>query len=123
EKTIGATPSPEKIADELFKEEAWRQVLSSLVVCFFARRVYTPENTSKALRAAGVERSVEELTSLGTKILAEKYEFKFREGFNPENLRVPKRIFETPTPHGKISEETVRKAVQLYVEKVKSVKK
>ncbi|MEM4674976.1 MAG: aldehyde ferredoxin oxidoreductase N-terminal domain-containing protein, partial [Nitrososphaerota archaeon] len=53
EKTIGATPSPEKIADELFKEEAWRQVLSSLVVCFFARRVYTPENTSKALRAAG----------------------------------------------------------------------
>jgi len=123
EKTIGATPSPEKIAEELFKEEVWRQVLSSLVVCFFARRVYSPEKTAKALSAVGVERSEKELASLGEKILAEKYDFKLREGFNPENLRVPRRITETPTPHGKISEETIKRAVSFYVEKVKSAKK
>ena len=113
------TPTPEKIADHLVKEESWRQILSSLVICFFARNIYKPEIVVKALKTMGYEFTVEDLNKLGREILKKKYEFKFREGFDPNKLRIPKRILETPTPHGKLTEEEIRKAVNLYFEKLK----
>lgn len=45
--------TPEKIADELYEEEAYRQILSSLVVCFFARGLYTREIIRKFCLSAG----------------------------------------------------------------------
>ena len=33
---------PEELVDTLLEEERWRQVLSSLVVCFFARGIDSP---------------------------------------------------------------------------------
>ena len=113
------TPTPEKIAEQLVKEESWRQILSSLVICFFARNIYKPEIVVKALKTMGYEFTVEDLNKLGREILKKKYEFKFREGFDPNKLRIPKRILETPTPHGKLTEEEIRKAVNLYFEKLK----
>jgi len=113
------TPTPEKIADHLVKEESWRQILSSLVICFFARNIYKPEIVVKALKTMGYEFTIEDLNKLGREILKKKYEFKFREGFDPNKLRIPKRILETPTPHGKLTEEEIRKAVNLYFEKLK----
>jgi len=113
------TPTPEKIADHLVKEESWRQILSSLVICFFARNIYKPETVVKALKTMGYEFTVEDLNKLGREILKKKYEFKFREGFDPSKLRIPKRILETPTPHGKLTEEEIRKAANLYFEKLK----
>jgi len=119
EKTIGATPSPEEIANKLFEEESWRQILSSLVVCFFARRVYSPETVAKALKAVGLEKDEGELAELGREILFEKYRFKVREGFSFDKLRIPRRILETPTPHGMLSEEVIREAVAHYASKIK----
>nr|MDO8045035.1 aldehyde ferredoxin oxidoreductase family protein [Candidatus Baldrarchaeota archaeon] len=113
------TPTPEKIAEQLVKEESWRQILSSLVICFFARNIYKPEIAVKALKTMGYDFTVEDLNKLGREILKKKYEFKFREGFDPSKLRIPKRILETPTPHGKLTEEEIRKAVNLYFEKLK----
>jgi len=113
------TPTPEKIADHLVKEESWRQILSSLVICFFARNIYKPEIVVKALKTMGYEFTIEDLNKLGREILKKKYEFKFREGFDPNKLRIPKRILETPTPHGKLAEKEIRKAVNLYFEKLK----
>ncbi len=113
------TPTPEKIAEQLVKEESWRQILSSLVICFFARNIYKPEIVVKALKTMGYDFTVEDLNKLGREILKKKYEFKFREGFDPNKLRIPKRILETPTPHGKLTEEEIRKAANLYFEKTK----
>lgn len=111
--------TPEKIADHLVKEESWRQILSSLVICFFARNVYKPEIVVKTLKTMGYEFAVEDLNKLGREILKKKYEFKFREGFDPNKLRIPRRIVETPTPHGKLNEQELKKAVNLYFEKLK----
>lgn len=113
------TLTPEKIADHLVKEESWRQILSSLVICFFARNIYKPEIVVKALKTMGYEFVIEDLSKLGREILKKKYEFKLREGFNPNKLRIPKRILEIQTPHGKLTEEEIRKAVNLYFEKLK----
>ena len=108
--------SPEEVVDELVAEEEWRQVLSSIVICFFARGIYTPEVTARALRSAGLEITEEGLKNLGREIHREKYKFKYREGFTFTDTHLPKRIFETPSPVGTLTEEYIRKAI-LHFEK------
>ncbi|MHC1610749.1 MAG: aldehyde ferredoxin oxidoreductase N-terminal domain-containing protein [Candidatus Methanospirareceae archaeon] len=119
QKLIGKEFSVEEVVEELLKEEEWRQILSSLVVCFFARKVYTPEVITKALDAVGMENwTAEDLEDLGRHIHRAKMDFKFREGFDLDKLRIPKRIFEVPTPHGFLKEEELRKAIAIYKEKI-----
>ncbi|RLF16672.1 MAG: aldehyde:ferredoxin oxidoreductase [Thermoprotei archaeon] len=110
----GRKLSPQEVAEALVREEAWRQILTSLVVCLFAREIYRPGLVAEALSLTGLDFSVEDLNRLGLNILRAKQEFKFREGFDPSKLRIPKRILEAPTPSGGITEEDVREAVRRY---------
>ena len=104
--------SPEKLAKELLTEERWRQILSSLVVCFFARGIYTPEICSEALSSAGFDIAKKNLMGIGEKIHREKYSFKIQEGFSLDNYRLPERIFETPSLVGKIDKTFMDKVVK-----------
>jgi aldehyde:ferredoxin oxidoreductase len=115
----GASLTPEGVADALLEEERWRQVLSSLVVCFFAREVYAPEVVQRALAAVGWERSLDDLVWLGTETLRRKYGFKIREGFDPARLRIPRRILETPSPLGVLDEDFLRRAMARFVGRVR----
>jgi aldehyde:ferredoxin oxidoreductase len=107
-------PEPEDAAKELFKEEAWRQILTSLVVCLFARGIYEKDVVSNTLEINGLRLDSEELETLGSEILAMKHEFKLREGFNPGKLRIPGRLLETETPHGKIDEKYLKNTVDNF---------
>ncbi|RLI29701.1 MAG: aldehyde:ferredoxin oxidoreductase [Candidatus Hecatellales archaeon] len=117
----GKKPRPEEVVEKLLGEEAWRQILSSLVVCFFARNIYSPEVVCKALRVLGYEHTPESLQELGLEILKSKFQFKFREGFSFDKLRIPERILETPSPHGKIGREWLEEALNLYKERVEKL--
>ncbi|MFH1179463.1 MAG: aldehyde ferredoxin oxidoreductase family protein [Candidatus Bathyarchaeota archaeon] len=108
----------EEAVKKLLDEEAWRQILSSLVVCFFARGIYDPETAKQVLDVAGYHVEVDELQWLGYEILKEKNRFKIREGFDPEKLRIPSRIFETASSRGAISEEEIRNSVTNYFRKL-----
>ncbi len=92
----------DSIVDEIVAEESWRQVLSSLVVCFFARGIYTPDVVRDALACCGIETTEERLRAIGAETLANKWAFKRSCGFDPAALRVPDRVFETPSPSGTI---------------------
>ncbi|MBN1762886.1 MAG: aldehyde:ferredoxin oxidoreductase [Methanomicrobia archaeon] len=121
QKLLGKEFTLEEVVEKLLKEEEWRQILSSLVVCFFARKVYTPAVIPKALDAIGVKGwTSEKLEELGREIHRAKMNFKFREGFNLDTIRIPKRIFEVPTPHGLLKEEELRKALAIYKERIGS---
>jgi aldehyde:ferredoxin oxidoreductase len=108
----------EELIEELISEEAWRQVLSSLVICFFARGIYKPELTIKAFKPIGLDFTEESLKAIGKKILKAKYEFKVREGFSLTKLRIPERILQTPAPASEILEESIMKALRLAEEKL-----
>lgn len=110
--------SPQGVADSLIKEETWRQVLSSLVICFFARGVYTPEVIQKALTAIGGEYLAEDLDKLGAETLQMKHRFKQREGFDLGGIRIPKRILETPSSLGTIEEEFMKQTLAILAEKI-----
>jgi aldehyde:ferredoxin oxidoreductase len=114
----GEPLTPEGVAEALLKEERWRQVLASLVVCFFARGVYTPETVLRALAVTSSEHTAEDLVRLGTETLRRKYAFKMREGFDPAALRIPRRILETPSPLGLLEEEFLRRTIARFVEGV-----
>ncbi len=108
-------PSPEELVDRLVKEECWRQVLSSLVVCFFARGVYKPEIVSKAFKPLGYEIDVEELERYGERTYREKLKLKVDMGF--KKPRIPERIFETECTHGKLERDYVEKALDYWWKK------
>lgn len=122
QKTAGGEESSAKaIVDKLIQEEAWRQILSSLVICYFARGIYHPELVSRAFKVIGRNLTEEDLKGKGAKILKAKYEIKIREGFVLTDLRIPQRILQTSTPLGKISEEMIVEGLRLAEEKLTSL--
>jgi aldehyde:ferredoxin oxidoreductase len=106
---------PKQIVNELRKENEWRYVLTSLVICLFARRVYTEKRVVEALEAVGIERSAKDLEKLGSEIYKRAFQFKFREGFDFDKVKFPRRIFESPTANGKLKEEVFRDMLEEYV--------
>ena len=109
--------SPEALVDALMEEEQWRQIMSSLVTCFFARGIYTPEVTARALGTVGVDADPDRLDRIGEEIYLEKYGFKFREGFTFQGLKAPGRVYSTPTPLGILDEGYIDRALA-YAERI-----
>lgn len=110
----GERLTPEGVAQALIEEERWRQVLTSLVLCLFARGVYDMDTVRRALAVAGFERTEAQLHQLGADILRQKYAFKEREGFDGLQLPLPARIWETPSPAGPFDEAFLRTALAAY---------
>jgi aldehyde:ferredoxin oxidoreductase len=108
---------PEKMVEQLIKEDDSRGVFNSLIGCLFARNVYTEENIIEALGSLGIEKTRDDLNLLGRKIFDEKYRFKRGEGFDLSKVRVPKRFYETVSTMGVVDPETVEEMVEIYIDK------
>ena len=103
--------TPQTVVDKLLDEEAIRQILSSLAVCFFARGIYDLELVSNAIKLMGFDYDDNQLHEIGKQIHLNKYKFKMREGFRIDKLEVPERIYETADPTGKITKEFINKGL------------
>jgi aldehyde:ferredoxin oxidoreductase len=114
----GVELTPADVADALLEEERWRQVLTSLVICLFARGIYDRETILRALSSAGFDRTRDDLERLGVETLRRKHAFKQREGFALDALRIPRRILETPAPAGSFDEGFMRETIARYGERV-----
>ena len=108
---INSTLTPEDVVDKLLDEEAIRQILSSIAVCFFARGIYDLRLVSEAIKLLGFDYNDKQLHEIGKQIHLNKYKFKMREGFKIEKLEVPERIYETADPTGKITKEFIKKGL------------
>jgi aldehyde:ferredoxin oxidoreductase len=107
----------EELVDKIAAEEDWRNILVSLVACMFSRRVYTQDLVVEALRTAGFDYDADELMKLGREIYMDIYGLKSKEGFDPRRIHIPRRLFETPSATGVLSEERFRKLLELYMER------
>ena len=103
--------SPDALGDALLEEESWRQILSSIVICFFAREIYDRGTVLACLKAAGFELTEDRLVETGRDIHREKFRFKVREGFTFDGLRIPERILETKAPAAGLTETYIRKTL------------
>ncbi|MFX0067332.1 MAG: aldehyde ferredoxin oxidoreductase C-terminal domain-containing protein, partial [Candidatus Hermodarchaeota archaeon] len=100
----------------LCKEEEWRNVLNSLIICLFARNIYTPSLVSECLTNLGIERTEDDLLNLGWEIQKLRLKTKFQFGYQFQTVRekLPKRIFEMPTGHGVLSEDYFNSLLDAY---------
>lgn len=108
-------PVEEQVAEQV-KEAQWRMILNSLVICLFARGVYDREIVLQGLGALGFPRTSEQLDELGRTALRRKYEWRRLCGFDPDNLRVPEKMFRVRSATGHMDEASIRKRVGLYRE-------
>lgn len=104
--------APDILVDKLINEESLRQILSSLVVCFFSRGIFKPEVIIDTLKIVGIDLSLDEMMKLGRQIYIDKYKFKFREGFSFDNMHVPHRIFEIKEPTGFLTEKYIKEGLE-----------
>ena len=112
--TGASLPSPKEAVERIVEEEAWRQILSSLVICFFARGVYKADLVAAALDSLGYSYSEDELKKLGREIYLEKQRLKREEGFSAKNLSIPGRLYQVDTPLGKIDRRYVEEALAYF---------
>jgi len=115
--TAGLPAADDAIIDEIVAEEEWRQVLASLVVCFFARGLYAPDVLRDALACAGIEANEARLREIGADTLTRKWAFKRHCGFELASMRLPERIFETPSPSGTIDRSVVKAHLRQFAER------
>ncbi|MHA1995118.1 MAG: aldehyde ferredoxin oxidoreductase N-terminal domain-containing protein [Candidatus Hodarchaeales archaeon] len=115
-KLLGKTHQPEATLIKLVKEEEWRNTLNSLIICLFARNVYTPELVVECLSNLGIIKTENELLTLGLNIQKRRIETKIRFGFDYHNLKqaLPQRLFEMETGHGTLSRSFIEDQLDFY---------
>lgn len=110
---------PAKMVKEIIAEEKWRNVLTSLCICLFAREIYDKKTVIAALKSIGIDVETSQLKQLGEEIFNLKHQVRVELGFNLDQLRFPKRFFETSSLTGKLKLETVEKMISIYKEEIK----
>ena len=110
----GPKTTPEQMVAQLVEEEKFRQVFTSLVACLFSRSVYEIGLIAECLSAIGINKSIEELNEIGSRIYRMKDSWRREAGFDPTTLELPLRFIETPTPTGKIEQQDFKRALQEY---------
>lgn len=106
-----------KAVETLFEEELERCLLNSLVICLFARKVYNRETVLQALNAVGYTLNNADLTMIAKRIYSTKLRLKQKLGFDPREVKLPKRLFETPSLQGTLDPSVAERMIAHYVEK------
>lgn len=91
----------QKSIDYMQNQEYYRILMCSMAGCLFGRKAYPKENILKALNSVGHEFSMEELDETIRAIQAHRWAIKFKTGFKPEEVKIPKRFLEVETWKGK----------------------
>lgn len=108
----------EKLVEGIFNEERERCILNSLIICLFARKVYDRDTILLALNSIGYNLTDDDLTSISDKIYKTKLRIKQMLSFDLKNIKLPKRIFETPSSKGHIDESVTYELIDMYDKKI-----
>jgi len=101
--------------EDLFREGRWRTVLNSLVICLFARNVFTMPTILEGLAALGMTTWDEEkLQELARKIHVMKYELKNTLGFSFDRERLPEKLTSVFTATGLLDEAEYRQQMRIF---------
>ena len=101
---------------KLVKEEEWRNTLNSLIICLFARNLYTPQLVVECFQSLGITQTEKDLQDLGLRIQKLRLTTKMRFGYNFLNTEgtFPFRLYEMETGHGKLSKAVISDHINCY---------
>jgi len=78
----------------LVDDECSRVMLTSMVSCLFARKVYSVDRVREALGVLGYNALADNLMQGAGAMQALRWKLKLQTGFTPENVPIPKRFHE-----------------------------
>ncbi|MCL1985993.1 MAG: aldehyde ferredoxin oxidoreductase, partial [Betaproteobacteria bacterium] len=84
----------EKAVRFLVDDECGRVMLTNLVSCMFARKIYSTDRVREALSVLGYNVLAENLMQGAGAMQALRWKLKLQTGFIPESVPVPKRFYE-----------------------------
>ena len=118
QKTLSKPIDPAKDILSLIKEEEWRNTLNSLIICLFARNLYTPELIVECFSNLGIKKSQEDLLALGYNVQKLRIKTKIDFGFNYSHIEeyLPNRLYQMQTGHGKLTKALIKDIVANYKE-------
>lgn len=97
---------PEKNVGEaltfLLEEERRRVGLTCMVACLFARKLYPEDRLQEALSLLGYSQAAQDLKTLAEKVQSIRWRLRFRTGFDPDQVSLPRRFYEVTTWKGPI---------------------
>lgn len=107
----------DKLVNRLFHEEVERGMLNSLIICLFARKVYSREKILKMLNSIGRETTDEDLTAISERIYKTKLRIKKALGYDQSAVKFPKRFFDTVSMNGKLEPEVAEELIAKFIAK------
>ncbi|MHA1245002.1 MAG: aldehyde ferredoxin oxidoreductase N-terminal domain-containing protein [Candidatus Heimdallarchaeota archaeon] len=114
QKTLTKKVNSKDLVDALITEEKWRQILNSLIICLFARKVFNIDRTLLSLNSMGIEVTETDLTKLANDTYKKKNDWKIAAGQTLSEKRLAERLFKTESPHGYIKREFIKEAIDYY---------
>lgn len=103
-----------ELVNKIFDEEKERCLLNSLIICLFARKVYTRETILSALNVIGHDYTDEDLTAIADRVYRTKLRVKEMLGYDQTKIKIPKRYFQTPSMTGLLKEEVAYELIDMY---------
>jgi aldehyde:ferredoxin oxidoreductase len=89
----------------LLADEKERVFLTSMVVCLFARGVYTRELLADCLQALGYSNLAENMDQISGHIQGLRWKTRFSTGFDPATISIPKRFSQVSNWKGALDAE------------------
>lgn len=115
QKGLAKPKSDEEQTKELYQEAVWRHVLNSLVICLFARNVYTKEIILEGLNALNITGWTEErLMTMARRAHALKYKYKMACGFRLEDVGLPEKLTRVMTSAGAVSDDRFKAQLKAF---------
>ncbi|WP_243357998.1 aldehyde ferredoxin oxidoreductase N-terminal domain-containing protein [Fundidesulfovibrio terrae] len=105
----------------MLEDERQRCVLTSMVSCLFARSAYTEEALGKALEVLGYPEMAANLSAASETVRRLRWKTKFATGFDPDQVKIPKRYLEVVTWKGPIDAQYLNDLKQAYAVEIRKL--
>ncbi len=115
QKKINSSKTDTDWTKDMYKEAVWRMALNSLVICLFARNIYTPAVVSEGLKLLGMEHFDEAAVNNAARMIhALKIRQKMNFGFKFSDLYLPARLEKAVTTCGHVTQAQFDEQVKVY---------
>jgi aldehyde:ferredoxin oxidoreductase len=111
----------DKAVNFLIQDETERVMLTSMVSCLFARKVYEDEVVQEALKTLGYEELADTLDDAAEQVRCKRWAERFKTGYDPDSYTIPKRFREVVTWKGQTDPEYLENLRKTYAGRLKGL--
>ena len=110
-----------KVVSFLVNDEQERVFLTSMVACLFARGVYKPDLLGECLTALGYTAVADNMAAIAGSIQQKRWQARLATGFQPEQVKIPKRFHEVTTWKGQTDSGYLEALTRHYAQRLVAI--